>query len=313
MRPKDEALAGRLETALVSYSATKVNLAGILEKNMRECFLEQLLESIRRVEYVKVISTRKISKCRADPAADIFDPIYAAIYHQKNGDIEEAFWLVFLFVHFGKHARGGWRYLKDVYGSLGKGPLWTWSRTSADPGEFRDWLADSIYMISGSRSPGGFGNHRKYQSLDAYKEFGTGSAVESYVNWTGQSKSQKDLFMCFCDQANGDFYKAFDSLYRSMNSVASFGRTAKFDYLAMVGKLDLAPIKPGSAYLDGSTGPIIGATLLYFGTITAKVSPKKLDLWLQELNAFLNVGMQPLEDALCNWQKSPKKFRAFRG
>jgi len=27
----------------------------------------------------------------------------------------------------------------------------------------------------------------------------------------------------------------------------------------------------------------------------------------------LNVGMQVLEDSLCNWQKSPRQFVHFRG
>jgi hypothetical protein len=31
--------------------------------------------------------------------------------------------------------------------------------------------------------PGGFGNHRKYESLDADSPRGTGAVVESYVGW----------------------------------------------------------------------------------------------------------------------------------
>ena len=49
-----------------------------------------------------------------------------------------------------------------------------------------------------------------------------------------------------CEQAKGDPRKAFDILYHSMGAVASFGRTARFDYLTMIGKLGLAPIEPGS-------------------------------------------------------------------
>jgi hypothetical protein len=51
-------------------------------------------------------------------------------------------------------------------------------------------------------------------------------------------------------QAAGDRRKAFDALYRSMSDVARFGRTARFDYLTMVGKLGLAPIEPGSTYIS---------------------------------------------------------------
>ncbi len=93
-----------------------------------------------------------------------------------------------------------------------------------------------------------------------------------------------------------------------MDMIVSFGRLARFDYLAMVGKLQLASIEPGSTYMAGATGPRCGAQLL-FG-IDAK--PKDFDGWLLELDDVLHVGMQVLEDALCNWQKSPREFEPFR-
>jgi hypothetical protein len=77
----------------------------------------------------------------------------------------------------------------------------------------------------------------------------------------------------------------------------------------MIGKLGLANIEPPSTYVQGSTGPVKGARLL-FGV---RSSAKQLDSWLIELDAQLHVGMQVLEDALCNWQKSPTKFKPFRG
>jgi Alpha-glutamyl/putrescinyl thymine pyrophosphorylase clade 3 len=99
-----------------------------------------------------------------------------------------------------------------------------------------------------------------------------------------------------------------------MKSVVSFGRTARFDYLTMIGKLGLASIEPGFAYMGGATGPLRGARLLFFGSATAGgVTPRQLDAWLAELDAYLGVGMQVLEDSLCNWQKSPGRFLRFRG
>ena len=58
----------------------------------------------------------------------------------------------------------------------------------------------------------------------------------------------------------------------------------------------------------GSTGPLAGARLL-FGNGTAA----KLDECVVQLDEKLQVGMQVLEDSLCNWQKSPEKFQSFRG
>jgi hypothetical protein len=105
----------------------------------------------------------------------------------------------------------------------------------------------------------------------------------------------------------------FDFLYGSMDSVMGFGRLGKFDFLTMLGKLGIAPIEPGSAYLVGATGPLQGARLLFTNDPKAKVSPRNLDARLAKLDSYLKVGMQVLEDSLCNWQKSPKKFISFRG
>ena len=98
-----------------------------------------------------------------------------------------------------------------------------------------------------------------------------------------------------------------------MGDVVSFGRTARFDYLTMIGKLGLAHIEPGSTYMHGATGPFVGAKLLFGEADTANLNRASLDEMLIELEAYLNVGMQAMEDALCNWQKSPSVFRAFRG
>ena len=109
-------------------------------------------------------------------------------------------------------------------------------------------------------------------------------------------------------EARGDAGLAFDSLYRSMETVIRFGRLARFDYLTMVGKLELAPIQPGLAYIKGSTAPLAGAKLVFAnGTAT------DLDEWVVQLAGKLHVGMQVMEDSLCNWQKSPDKFKPFRG
>ena len=93
----------------------------------------------------------------------------------------------------------------------------------------------------------------------------------------------------------------------------SFGRMAKFDYLTMIGKLELAHIEPGSTYLEGATGPFAGGRLLFGGSTTARLSREDLDSRSVELGDALGIGMQVVEDAVCNWQKSPRKFVPFRG
>lgn len=300
MRPRDQELAQQLEAALVQFDANNISLPGVADKAARGPFIEQLLESVRRVAYPSRIATREISPRRADPSDELFDPIRAAIFSRRSGDVEEAFWLVFLFVHFGRHRKGGYRYARHLYGRLGQG-RWDWQSVSSNPAAFRSWF-DANRDAFTDEVPHGFGNHRKRESLSE-----TGRVVESYVNWVAPPRSHNELMSEALQRSGDDARRAFDDLYRGM-SVGSFGRTARFDYLTMVGKLGLSPIEPGSTYLSGATGPLTAARLL-FG-VTDR--PVDLNRALVELDLKLNVGMQVLEDALCNWQKSPSVFKPFR-
>lgn len=312
IRPKDIQLAKQLEASLLSFDQKKRKLPGIHSSRNRKTLIEQLLESIRRVKYVSVISKQNLSNQRTDPTSLLFDPIKAAVLFHRQGSIDESYWMVFLFVHFGKHPQAGYRYAREVYGRFGDSDHWDWNSTSTNPTGFREWLAAHKDRLKRQGASGGFGNHRKYQSLDAYSATGTGAAVESYINWVGPPRTHFELMEQFSQQTNGHPRKTFDLLYQSMNSVASFGRSARFDYLCMVGKLGLTRIEPGSTYLQNATGPVIGARLLFGGEKTSKFSSRELDRWLIDLDTQLKVGMQVLEDALCNWQKSPEKFKPFR-
>jgi hypothetical protein len=291
----------------MAFDRGQRRLPGIEKPESRQVLNQQLLESVHRVQFVEVIRGRSLSHRRVDPDDEMFDPLKAAILRQRAGDIEEAFWLVFLFVHFGKNPRGGWRYVREVYGRLGDGGRWNWITISANPKGFRAWLCANNEQLR--RPGGGFGNHRKRESLDADSEKGTGAVVESYVNWISPPRTHQQVIAHAAERAGNDPQKTFDYLYDSMNAVIRFGRLARFDYLTMLGKLVLAHIAPGRPYLGGSSGPRKGATLLFGST----ESDEELDKLVIELDAQLHVGMQVLEDALCNWQKSPDKFIPFRG
>lgn len=88
-------------------------------------------------------------------------------------------------------------------------------------------------------------------------------------------------------------------------NVRSFGRTACFDYLTLVGNLNLSDIEAGSPYLNGATGPLAGAQMLFSQTQTERIKVRELDSLLKNLGESLEVSMQVIEDAICNWQKHP--------
>lgn len=75
----------------------------------------------------------------------------------------------------------------------------------------------------------------------------------------------------------------------------------------------ITPIQPDLAYLTQATGPLRGARLLFGGATNSNILATTLDAWLVELDSHLGLGMQVLEDSLCNWQKSPEIYIRFRG
>ncbi|WP_143483797.1 hypothetical protein [Hydrogenovibrio sp. SC-1] len=302
----------QLLAGLERYEREVGLLNGITYFENRQALIEQIIDSIRRVQYVQAIGSQQISQDRVDPNSSLFDPLKAAVFYRNNGNHDEACWLVYLAIHFGKHLVDGWRLTRDIYGALGmtNGPF-TWQVMQGYPNAINDWLSQNYQAMRNDGVSRRFGNHRKYETLRPTSK-GTGAAVRSYVDWVMRYGSHGDWFDRSIKTAQGDRREAFSWLYRTMR-VHKFGRTAKFDYLTMLAKLDLAPIEANSAYLTGATGPLSGAKLLYGGRTTSSLSADKLDASLIELAKYLDIGMQEMEDALCNWQKSPGRYVAFRG
>ncbi|MFC5862511.1 hypothetical protein ACFPT7_09440 [Acidicapsa dinghuensis] len=313
MRTEDRALGKQLSTDLRRYSEEIERLPGIEDDAALNTFIFQVIESIRRIRFIEEVAKRDISSERRNPASELFDPIRAAILEKRAGNFEEACWLVFLFTHFGKNLRSGYRLLRDVYGRLGEYPRWTWDETRNDAFGFRRWLDANLTELRSGAVHRAFGNHRKYQSLDPWKANGTGAAIESYVIWVMGYGSHQELFQVAAKTTHDDSEKSFRYLYESMTAVISFGRTARFDYLSMIGKLKLANIRPDSVHLGSATGPVDGASLLFGGSQKMDITRKQLETSADQLSEYLHLDKQIMEDSLCNWQKSPTVPIAFRG
>lgn len=294
----------QLNNGLLKFSQDDTALAGVTDTLARETLAKQMIASLRRLDYTAILKSRDIHPDRANPDSNLFDPERAALLHARNGNSDEAIWLIFLSIHFGKHGKHGWRMMRDVYSGLGTG-RWTWARTSAQPDEFRKWLRKNRADIRGA-----FGNHRKYETLDADSKSSTALVIESFVELCSPTPS--GYFATLTHSTGNDPKEIFDAAYQGL-TIARFGRLAKFDFLALLGRMDLAPVKPGSAYLHGATGPLRGARLLVDGDPSTRTGANALDEILQRLDMVLDVGMQVMEDSICNWQKSPRKFVHFRG
>lgn len=282
-------------------------IPGISTAESRSAFVEQIIDSERRINFVRTIRARHINPARSAPSNLLFDPIRAALLRATSGEIDEACWLIFLSIHCGKHLIDGWTLVREIYAGTGPGSEWTWASVSSNVNGFRQWLNDRNiqWQLTGTRPR--FGNHRKYETLDEASPRGTGAVVESYVGWVRSANTHATLFQAAINAAGGDRARAFDNLYSSMSAVMRFGRLAKFDYLCMLGKCGLADIFPGHPYLKEATGPREGARRL-FGLNDAHNRQAAV-----ALANTLGVGMQSIEDAMCNWDKSPDIYKRFRG
>ncbi|AWZ01544.1 hypothetical protein RHODOSMS8_02014 [Rhodobiaceae bacterium] len=312
MRPIDTADFTSLDNKLSSYETNHGVLPGISQQNARLVLLEQLIESVRRVKFLETIQARPISNTRKDPANPGFDPLRAALLYARDGNLDEACWLVFLAIHFGKHHKDGWRLARDVYGALHNSPVWTWDRVVSHRSEFRKWMVENEATLQTDGVSRRFGNHRRYESLKADSPKGTLAVIDSYIEWISPPQTHASKFSNAIASVGQDPKLVFDELYNSLKQVTRFGRLAKFDFLCMLGKLRLAPVEAPSAYLKEATGPLRGARLIFEGSVNSKTPPVDLESKLHELGTSLDLGMQVLEDALCNWQKSPQKFVPFR-
>lgn len=307
MRPADVNLTNDIVRKLASFQHI-MPTPGIIGGAEHDCLVRQIVDSVRRIEYVNLITHKHLDNCVLDPTSIGFNPIKAASVYLRSGNIDEAGWLIFLTTHFGRHSKTKWQLIKNVYGALGQRPNWTWDEVVRDVAGFRIWLSNNEANIKANAK---FGPHRSYQSISATKPSGTGAAIETYVNWVQGNGGHAQLFGTFLANANNSPRDAFASLYDSMSVVRSFSRLGKFDYLTMIGKVRIANIEPNSVYMNGATGPYSGAELLFGSRQTWQT----FDTWLSALEAHLGLyfGMQVLEDALCNWQKSPAVYKYFGG
>lgn len=301
---------GNLLEGLVRYEADNGQLPGLVDPRWRRTLLDQMVSSLRRIEYINTLHRSAISPHRLDPTSLHFDPLKGAALLLRNGKMDEAVWLTFAATHFGKHSEDGWKLASNVLGSFREGPVWTVEQYSDTPEDFERMLVANQQLLDDPTQSGRFSNHRQYQSKSADA---IARVFRTFHAWQFESGGFTARIRQVHREVGQEPTTAFDALYRSMKPVFGFGRLGKFDFLTMIGKLQLAPILPGSVYLPGATGPLAGAKLLFYGDRDYRTGAKALGERVDGLDDYLDVGKQALEDSLCNWQKNPEAYVYFRG
>lgn len=307
LRVKDEKRSQEFLDGLQSFSGT-LPLSGLTTNIRKNVLVAQLVDSIRRINYLNLVAARAKSEALHTPYSGSFEPFGGAVVLANAGKLDDAYWLLYLATHFGKHKEDGWNLTEDFYGRFGQGGVWDWSKASQNPLDIANWLAGIYPHVTDAGRSRRFGNHRKFETLKPGPK-GTGHALMTYISWIKQFGSHQALISSAQQSVGQNPQAVFAHLYKELRKVAKLGRLGKFDLLCNLSNLRIAPIFPDKAYIIGSTGPKAGAKLLFGNNIASR----KLDDACSELSSHLKVSPQAIEDSLCNWQKSPDKYIFFRG
>ena len=226
---------------------------------------------------------------------DRMDILRWIIEARESGDMEEALWRGFLAAHFGRPSVEHPSQIESAGRLLcgfGTTPVWTWRRVSENLPAFESWLLQHAAELASLS----FGNHRKYEAKKASILF---AVVSSFVDWVRRFGVTPRA--AFAVDGADTPESRFDTLIHRLRSIHRFGRLACFDMLCLFGDAGLLPVRPGSCYLEGATGPLRAAIRLW-GPQTSEV----LTGFADEAARHLRVPIEAFEDALCNWQKSPR-------
>jgi len=240
------------------------------------------------IDHAAIRAGRNLPKAVRGPGPE-FEP-FAEIMRLAEVDWHEAVWLA------GITTAVGWdrpESIGQLYNTLYEGAPWTWSRVVPDGGSaMAEWIEDRAELL---HQVAKFGDHRAYQSHRATAPTSTGRVVRSLVGWLVLSENQL--------RANG---ADFDQLYSAMEPVVGFGRTARYDFLRLLGLLGLAPLTPRKCYFEGSSGPQRGARR-FFGKPLATC--EDLETHTKRVGAALRLQPMILEDVLCQAQKVTPRSR----
>lgn len=285
-----------------NFEKTHHPIPGLQSAVRKDAFVRQLIDSIRDIEVCGIISRTSYHESFTDPQQMNFNPLKGAKYYFDAGNLDEAIWLVFLAIYFGKARPGKWNFLKAFYGGINSNFVWDWRTITTKKTEFDNWIGQEINVI---KRQGKFGNHRKRESLNNIVK-----SIETYFNWVGPSLSHQDLLDHAIRKKGKNPHDLFAFFYDTLSSVYRFGRMAKIDFLCMLGKLGIVLIEPGRPFINESTGPLAGARLI-FGIHDKNDLESVSTDFANELGCPFS--MQIVEDAICNWQKSPTSYIRFTG
>lgn len=256
------------------------DLPGLSDPASLERFVECIQQSL--LDHAAIRAGQNLPKAVRGPGPT-FEP-FAEIKRWATTDWHEAVWLAALATAVGWDRPES---IGQLFNALYQEPPWTSARVANDDAEsMARWIADNAEELHEFAR---FGDHRAYQSHRAGSPTSTGRVVRSLSWWLKASGNELHP-----DSAD------FDRLYRAMDPVVGFGRTARYDFLRLLGLLGLAPLEPSQCFFAGSSGPQRGARRFFR---MADATCLELEARSRHVEAMLGLTPMIFEDVLCQASK----------
>lgn len=257
---------------------------------------KQTVDSIRRIEIYK---TYRVKSQQADNLGlEYFHTSNPFILAQRSSLLpKQRVWIIYLATYFGKSNKSNWNLFQRSAFDKNKN-LFIIDDILEKKNYYYDYLESFDFFNNSAYS-----NHRKYTK-------------KSLKGINGVFHSM-DYFLDNISNFVFSEYRTFDEVYKLSHNIPNFGRMAAFDFTASLAKCELNVMEPKSLYLHGSSGPIDGLNkLLKISNNNTIINNYEFgdDLlkWFVE-NSEIKFIAQVLEDAICNWQKSPLTYKKYFG
>lgn len=258
----------------------------------------QTIDSIRRIKIYQVYKQQAI----------IAEKKKLVNYHTSNPLVlcqrqsisrNSKIWIIYLATYFGKSKKSNWTLFRRAAFNKKKEFI-KFESISKDKFKYYSYINSFDFFANAN-----FSNHRKYTKKSISGRKGIIRSVEYVLNNISE-------FSCSTTVS-------FDTMYKRAFNIPNFGRMATFDFVCMLCKCGMKVEEPLSMYHKHSTGPLkaIEQILMLAGIN----SPTKEDQiifgnellsWFRS-NTEISMIAQVLEDAICNWQKSPSDYNHYFG
>lgn len=277
-------------------------IADLLESSFPDDVIDtlsmQTIDSIRRVKIYETYQFRAdIADAKGLPYSYTSNPFSLA--QRTSLSIETRVWVIYVATYFGKSDTSKWKLFNNV-AFRSDNSLITFEEIIDNKEGYFDYLRN-MNFFEGSK----YSNHRKYTRKSLDGERGVLTSFEFMLDHMNQ----------FCLNA----FSPFDTIYQQALNIPNFGRMAAFDFTCSLSKCGLNVDQPTSMYHKYSTGPLdaINDILILAGVESPNNNLKVTfgDELLNWFNTNYEIYMlaQVLEDAICNWQKSPTSYFRYFG